>query len=55
MEARTKSGKILHGAIAAILVKKGAATPVEDIKVRVKKVTLKKKTTPKEGSKKTKK
>ena len=44
MEARTKTGKLIHGKIADILVKKGVATEVkeeEPKKVTKKKVTKK--------------
>jgi hypothetical protein len=53
MQAVTKTGKILHGKIAEILIKKGSATPYEGTEVRVKKVAPKKgkKTTPKKGKK----
>ena len=44
MEAITKTGKRIHGVIAAILVKKGAATPFDsnDPNNIVKKVVKKK-------------
>jgi hypothetical protein len=43
MEAITKTGKKLHGVIAAILVKKGAASPFDSESQEPKKVKAKRK------------
>ena len=50
MEAIGKSGKILHGKIAEILVRKGSATPYEGTE-GVKKVAPKQKKAPKKAKK----
>jgi hypothetical protein len=53
MEALSKSGKILHGKIAEILVRKGSATPLEGSEVEARKAeALKKKAAAKKAPKK---
>lgn len=46
MKAQTKKGKVIHGRIAEIFVKKGIASEIieEEIKKEVKKAPVKRKT-----------
>jgi hypothetical protein len=55
MKALSKSGKILHGKIAEILVRKGSAIPLEDSELEALKAEALKKKTKKVTKKKTKK
>ena len=55
MKALSKTGKILHGKIAEILVRKGSAIPLEDSEVEALKAEALKKKTKKAAPKKAKK
>jgi hypothetical protein len=52
MKALSKSGKILHGKIAEILVRKGSAIPLEDSELEALKAEALKKKTKKASPKK---